>query len=225
VAFSIQNVLYRNSVARHPKARLKVLEAAERVVRERGAAALTFEEVSAASGVTRGGITYHFPTKDELLRALVERDRDRWAQDIAAARPGAERCSGGCPLTTDLVAYIRSSTRDDPEHRRYVSGMLGAVAHDPQLLEGCRDFYRAQIAAERWTDPHLRRLVLQLAADGLFWMETLGFVDLPANARRRLVALLEALAVAWVPPAEGSAAKRRAASHRKAAPRGKGKSP
>lgn len=211
-------------MARHPKARLKVLEAAERVVREHGAGALTFEEVSAASGVTRGGITYHFPTKDDLLRALVERDRERWAQDIAAARPDAERCSGGCPMTTDLVAYIRSSTRDDPEHRRYVSGMLGAVAHDPQLLDGCREFYRAQIGATRWTDAHLRRLVLQLAADGLFWMETLGFVDLPATARRRLVALLETLAMAWVPPADVQPTQQRAISHRKAAARGKGKS-
>lgn len=182
-------------MGRMPKARLKVLVAAERIVRERGAAALTFDEVVAASGVTRGGITYHFPTKDDLLRALVERDRERWAQTIAE-----HRCSSACPVTGDLVAYIRSATEHDPEHKRFVAGMLSAVAHDPALLDGCRDFYREQAGSGRWSDAELRRLLLRLAADGLFWMETFRFLELPANARKRLVGAIEGLAHEWAPP-------------------------
>jgi AcrR family transcriptional regulator len=186
-------------MARTPKARAKILEAAERVVRERGAAALTFEEVVAASGVTRGGITYHFPTKDELLRALVERDREQWERTLAEHR-------AACPATAcaDLVAYIRSSTGHDDDHRRFVSGMLGAVAHDPGLLSSCREFYRLQLGPPRWTDDELRRLMLRLAADGLFWMETFGFLELPPTARRRFVELLEAFAGDWSAPAQPS---------------------
>jgi AcrR family transcriptional regulator len=211
MAISIQNVLYRNTMARLPKARLKILDAAERVVRDRGAGALTFDEVAAASGVTRGGITYHFPTKEDLLRALVERDRPRGAQAIAD-----QRCKESCPATSDLVAYLRSATGHDAEHKRFVSGMLSAVAHDPGLLDSCRDFYRAQIATARWTDLELRRLMLRLAADGLFWMETFGFVDLPPAARVRLVASLETLAREWS-PAGVSGAKPAPAARRVAA--------
>jgi AcrR family transcriptional regulator len=181
---------------RTPKARAKILEAAERVVRERGAGALTFEEVVAASGVTRGGITYHFPTKEELLRALVERDRALWEQTLAQHRAACE-----CPYSADVVAYIRSSTGHDEDHRRFVSGMLGAVAHDPSLLASCRELYRAQLGSARWTDAELRRLMLRLAADGLFWMETFGFLELPATVRSRYVELLESLAAAWSAPA------------------------
>jgi AcrR family transcriptional regulator len=187
-------------MARQPKARLKVLDAAERVVRESGAGALTFDEVAAASGVTRGGITYHFPTKEDLLRALVERDRQRWEQTIAD-----QRCDDACPRTANLVAYLRSATGHDAEHKRFVSGMLSAVAHDPGLLDSCRDFYRSQIATAHWSELELRRLLLRLAADGLFWMETFGFVELPAAARTRLVGVMESLAREWAPAGPSAA--------------------
>jgi AcrR family transcriptional regulator len=179
-------------MGRVPKARCQVLEAAERVVRERGAAALTFDEVVAESGITRGGITYHFPTKDDLLRALVERDRERWEHNIAAHKARA-----GCPHSGDVIAYIRAAAEHDDEHRRFVAGMLSAVAHDERLLDGCRDLYRAEIGASRWTDDDLRRLILTLAADGLFWMEQFRFLDLPAGVRKRLIAMLEQLAREW----------------------------
>jgi AcrR family transcriptional regulator len=176
-------------MARTPKARAIILEAAARVVRERGAATLTFDEVVAASGVTRGGITYHFPTKDDLLRALVERDQARWDQLITA-----HALKSGCPHSGAAIGYIRAATDDDIDHRRFVSGMLGAVAHDPGLLDGCRAMYRNRVVKQRWSDADLDALVPLLAADGLFWMEQFGFLDLPPATRKRLVARLEALA-------------------------------
>lgn len=187
-------------MARSSKARQQVLDAAARIVRERGAAALTFEELAAESGVTRGGITYHFPTKDELLRALVERDRERWSETLA------QHCAAaGDEPAARLVAYVRTATTHDPEHRRFVSGMLSAVAHQPEMLDGCRSLYRAQLPPADAGDSALDVLVVLLAADGLFWMEQLGFLELPAEVRERLVARLESLArAAAAPPSEDS---------------------
>lgn len=197
-AILVQNVLYSFEMARTPKARQQVLDAAARIVRERGAAALTFEELAAVSGVTRGGITYHFPTKDDLLRALVERDRLRWSETLVqhGAVPG-----GG--IAGRLVAYVRTAATHDPEHRRFVSGMLSAVAHQPELLDGCRALYREQLPDIEDGDAALDALVALLAADGLFWMEQLGFLDLPVAVREQLIERLEALARAAVsPPAQ-----------------------
>jgi AcrR family transcriptional regulator len=186
-AIRVQNVLYSFQVSRTPKARQQVLDAAARIVRERGAAALTFEELAAESGVTRGGITYHFPTKDDLLRALVDRDLQRWSETLKqhGAIAGAGR---------RLVAYVRTATTHDPEHRRFVSGMLSAVAHQPELLDGCRALYRDQLPVLDGSEATLDALVVLLAADGLFWMEQLGFLDLPMAVRERLIKRLEALA-------------------------------
>ena len=59
-------------MGRPPLAREKILAAARQIVERDGAGALTFDELVRESGITRGGITYHFPTKEDLLRATLE---------------------------------------------------------------------------------------------------------------------------------------------------------
>lgn len=181
------------SMTRPPKARLKILQAAERVVKEHGAARLTFDQISKESGVTRGGITYHFPTKDDLLRALVIHDVEHWSR-----RQSAHRDKLGDQPAAELLSQLRVSTENDPERRRFVGGMLGAVSHDPALLEPVREFLRENQPIDRdMPQCELRNWILRLAADGLFWMETLKCTDLPPGMRERIVDEIESLARSW----------------------------
>jgi TetR/AcrR family acrAB operon transcriptional repressor len=53
--------------------REQLLDAAERVFRQRGVGHSSLAEVADAAGVTRGAIYWHFRSKAELFRALVER--------------------------------------------------------------------------------------------------------------------------------------------------------
>ncbi len=180
-------------MTRPPKARAKILDAAERIVKSHGAAKLTFEEIAAESGVTRGGITYHFPTKELLLQALVQRDVEHWS-----AREASHLAQLGDDPAAPVLAHLRSCTDDDPERRRFVGGMLGAVAHDPSLLEPVREFQREnQPIAAAMSEHELRLWVLRLAADGLFWMETLKCTELPPGMRERVIAEIEKLARQW----------------------------
>ena len=50
-----------------------LLDAAERVFRERGVAHTSLAEVAAAAGVTRGAVYWHFRDKAALFEALCER--------------------------------------------------------------------------------------------------------------------------------------------------------
>jgi TetR/AcrR family acrAB operon transcriptional repressor len=50
-----------------------LLDAAERVFRERGVAHTSLAEVAAAAGVTRGAVYWHFRDKSALFEALCER--------------------------------------------------------------------------------------------------------------------------------------------------------
>ncbi len=43
--------------------RLLILDAASRVVLDKGASALTLESVAEQAGISKGGLLYHFPTK------------------------------------------------------------------------------------------------------------------------------------------------------------------
>lgn len=53
--------------------REQVLDAAERVFRERGVGHASLAEVADAAGVTRGAIYHHFASKAELFEAMIAR--------------------------------------------------------------------------------------------------------------------------------------------------------
>jgi AcrR family transcriptional regulator len=189
-------------MSRLPRAKAKILTAAREIVERSGAGALTFDELSRVSGVTRGGITYHFPTKDALLEGLLARDMEQWREAEAACTPG----DLSCPRQSELIGFIRSHTTEDEARRRFITGMLSAALHQPSLLDGCRQEVQQRFADIQWSEPELRAHVLRMAALGLFWDEIFQFQPMPPEARQRFTDLLERLARDWVagaaPPPE-----------------------
>lgn len=188
-------------MTRPPKARQRVLQAARRIVEARGAGHLTFEELARESGVTRGGITYHFPTKEDLLRGLIEADIEQW--ESATVPPEdlpAEACR--CPRTAAALGQLRCHLSEDEGHKRFVSGMLSAGMVDDSLLEPVRQHLARDFADWRWDDADLRRYVLLSAAEGLFWQDMFNLCPLPAEVRPRFKALIERLLFEWADSVE-----------------------
>lgn len=179
-------------MGRTPKAKQVILDAARRIVRESGAGKLTFDELAHESGVTRGGITYHFATKEALLRALVESDIEQWCELEERYRP-----EGGDPRSAELIADIRGHTARNEDRRRFVTGMMSAVTLDHSLLDPVREFMERRRAGIEWDECQLRQQLLRLAAEGLFWSEIFGCGELPPDVRKRIVALMEHLAREW----------------------------
>ena len=59
--------------AGRPSNRDVILDAAEQLVASEGAARLTFDALGQATGISKGGLLYHFASKDKLLEAMLER--------------------------------------------------------------------------------------------------------------------------------------------------------
>src|SRR4051812_21903805 len=76
--------------------RARILEAAERILTERGPTAPT-EEIAKAAGVGIGTLFRHFPTKEELLRGVFVGRLQKLADD---ARQLADEGDPGMALTT-----------------------------------------------------------------------------------------------------------------------------
>jgi AcrR family transcriptional regulator len=191
-------------MTRPPKARQKVLDAARRIVEMRGAGHLTFDTLAEESGVTRGGITYHFPTKEDLLKALIEADMAQWDAMADAAAAAADL---PCPRAARLLGQVRCSLAEaDDAHKRFVAGMLSAAMVDPGLLDPVRTHVGREFADWRWDDADLERYLLLLAADGLFWNHLFSVSPMPAEVRPRLVALIEAKVRAFADADRGAAA-------------------
>jgi AcrR family transcriptional regulator len=179
-------------MTRPPASREKVLDAAERIVAQLGAGRLTYDQLVKESGVTRGGITYHFPTKEALLKALMERDMQQWEAMELQFRPRLKNAN-----TAALIGSLRAMTNTSDDKRRFVAGMLSAVTHDPELLEPVRQMHAERFNELRGTAREVDCLILELAAAGLFWQDITRCHEISPALRGKVVARLEALAKQW----------------------------
>src|SRR5687767_14570951 len=85
--------------------RERILDAAGRIVLERGFAGTSVDAVLAEASVTKGAFFHHFPSKNELGRALLERYAaadERMLDDVMAAAEADSDDPG-----EQVVAFIR----------------------------------------------------------------------------------------------------------------------
>jgi len=75
------------------RSRQKILDAAERLMAERGFAATSIAAIRKESGLPASSIYWHFESKDGLLAGVMERGAERWLADFGNPRdlPGDAR--------------------------------------------------------------------------------------------------------------------------------------
>lgn len=85
--------------------RERILDAAERLVLDRGLAATSVDDILAESRTSKGSFFHHFPSKNHLARALVERYA---ANDVAFLDElMAEAEAAGDDPAVQVVAFLR----------------------------------------------------------------------------------------------------------------------
>lgn len=91
----------------------QIVEAADRLIYEKGFEYMAFADLAAAVGISRGNVTFHFQTRDEILAAVIElrleRTRsmlDQWETQGATAE-GRIRCFINILITnrTKILLY------------------------------------------------------------------------------------------------------------------------
>ena len=98
-------------MARPPAARGKVLDAYIALLCEEGERAATLDATAARAGVSKGGLLYHFASKEALAEAVIEAAEEHVARDVEGMRTAAEGAS---------VYYVRTSAEVDTELDRHL---------------------------------------------------------------------------------------------------------
>lgn len=125
--------------AKGHETREQILHAALGLLVEEGYRAMSMRRIAAACGMKLGNLTYHFPTREDLVQALL--DAVISAYEIEFERvvhnpdlPADARLAGYCELVLEDIR-TKKTTRVFPE--------LWALSnHDPFVLERVQELYR-----------------------------------------------------------------------------------
>ena len=173
-------------MSRPPLARDKVLDAFERILVEEGERAATMDATAKAAGVSKGGLLYHFGTKEALEAAAIARLRDLVDEDVAAMAAAPEG---------PIAYFLRSSAMEnDPLDRAVLAVSRLAQGGSPaasEALRGIRDRW-ADALRDDTRDETALDLVM-LVSDGLYFNNALAGGAIPGPVPRG--AAMDALVV------------------------------
>ena len=177
---------------RRRDSRETILQAAEEIVARRGPACLTLETAANQANVSKGGLFYHFRSKEALLEAMIRRstqllesEHTKIAESLTGERNGK------------IKASIIGTLRHLEEQRRVLIPVVAAIANDPKLVEPMRESVQNEFQ-DLCKELSLRMedvAVLFLASQGLLLMELLNLSFLtPSQIRKvtqRMLQLVE----------------------------------
>jgi AcrR family transcriptional regulator len=162
------------------------LESAVELAHEVGASNMSLDAVARRAQVSKGGLLYHFPTKNDLMRALVAYHMERSEQQLTELERQAP-FEADSVIRACLDVFVCQHDRD----KTTAAGFLAALAENPGLIEPVRSFNRRlldRIDANA-SDPG-RALVVFLALQGLRCMPLLDIDILtPAEEQSALAEL------------------------------------
>jgi AcrR family transcriptional regulator len=159
--------------------RNRILKAANEVVVRDGSNALTLDAVAKEAEVSKGGLLYHFPSKEALIAGMVE-------SLISAADQSMNELQAEDPISDKswTRAYIKSC-RLSGETDTVSAALIPAAASDPALLEPLRHYYENwQEKMDHDLDDTAKSTLIRLALDGL-WLADLLCLASPQGERRQ----------------------------------------
>src|SRR5665213_38778 len=106
----------------------RILDAAQQVVLRDGVGHLTLDAAAAEAGLSKGGVLYHYPTRDALVAAMVTRIIEEFEDDIAASLPDPGTPEAARPGTYTR-AYVKATLEPAaPGQERLGAAVLAAAA-------------------------------------------------------------------------------------------------
>ena len=168
-----------------------IIEAAYRLVQRDGVAHLTIEGVAREAGLSKGGVLYHFPSKQALVENMIETFLASFEHDVRR-RIAAD--TDTYPAGRFLRAYVHASGAGAPAPDDPSAGLIAALATDTSLLDPVRHRYAAwQDQVETDGVERATATLVRLAADGLWFADLLDLAPPLGSFRDAVIAAMLAL--------------------------------
>jgi AcrR family transcriptional regulator len=176
-------------MSRPPRARESVLDAFEAMLIDGGERSATLEATARAAGVSKGGLLYHFGSKEALEAGLIQRLQRLVDVDIEAITTAQEG---------PVAYFLRSSVmQNDPLDRALIATSRLAQGGNTAASASLRE---VRLRWEEALRPHTKDAtaldLVMLVSDGLYFNNALQGGSVPGPVPRgadmdALIALVE----------------------------------
>ncbi|MBS3652538.1 TetR family transcriptional regulator [Pseudaminobacter sp. 19-2017] len=148
-----------------------ILAAAEELITETRGLSFTMDMVAAKAGISKGGLTYTYPSKDGLVQDLLKRELSRFIAE-------RESFTAGDQPVDRLRAHVRASAEQKHIFQTRAAHLMAALSHEAGNLERVQSFYREIFDLAEPSTPEGRRARQAfLAIEGLFLLRGLGLMQ------------------------------------------------
>lgn len=162
----------------------KLLSAAIQIITTQGIERLTLDAVAREAAVSKGGLLYHFPSKEALIARVVSYLIDTFN---AAIEKELENSHTDNSSKDWLKAYVKASFNTSQPPLPLIGGLFTAITNNPELLEPAR------VACAEWQRHFdesgldaVRAGMIRLATEGLYPVEMFGVEPIQEPLRSQL---------------------------------------
>jgi len=169
--------------------RLHILTVASQIIQRDGVAHLTIDAVAREAKLSKGGVLYHFPSKEALVTGMIMEHIECFTHDLTS-NIAEEEGSGRW-----LRAYLRAS--DDTVHKEPdpVVCLIAAIATNPALLAPLQQHFALwQEQAVHDGLPPALATILRLAIDGLWFADLFQLAPPTGQLREEVLQTLHSMA-------------------------------
>src|SRR5437899_723373 len=159
----------------------QIVEAAVAVIAEQVLQNMSLSELEKKAGMSRGQLTYYFPTKEEILLAVFDRHLERMYQRIGTPQEQGGKSPGGWKWTQHLLRKLLAEPPASPDFHLLQYTFLAQIGHREDFRQRLATLYEdwrsrlaqglsedlAELPAERAISPRALATVIQAILHGL----------------------------------------------------------
>jgi AcrR family transcriptional regulator len=168
-----------------PDARDRLIDAAITVILRDGVLSLTLDATAAEAGVSKGGLLYHFPSKERLVAAVL----DRWLGEFETAVE-ADVAAGESWANAYLHQAVAGANEDSKSMEAAPFLLMIAEPATRKIVQDWHLGFRARLADEIG---ELAAATVIAVADGLWFAQVFGLPHPEGSLREELLEQMRAI--------------------------------
>lgn len=166
-----------------------ILNAACDIVFGEGISRFTLEQIAKKAGISKGGLLYHFSTKEILIKEMIK----KFIDDIESNISTSEEDSNDVLTEKFLLAHINDNKFNSIKIHENGAGLLAAVAMNKELLAPIREKSEEwQKIIDNCSNPILANIIM-LAVDGIRFSKILGLNTINSEIQKKVLGELSTM--------------------------------